>query len=693
MVGGIVLFICGGLFGCSNEDGVVGERGHVPEPSPASVEVSVPVSTSESSPFASPVFRRGLEAWRRPHSIGACANCHTPDAYDLAFFNYSDSVILRRAMGQQASVDDAKAIVELVHYLRDRHKIRPVDVTKYDFLQPGGQVVPGARMIDRDMNFYLLLRQRGLRVAQKERIVTLEEAIKARNEILALDLRTVPIGLRVNAWTSDGFRGDQFFTLQKWIPEIPRHPKPGSEEEWYNLQNQYIENPTPRTLWAYVDRTEELTDHLNLIDATAMGGAERVGAWLKHYRAVQIGGQIMRTNDTRFPDAYTLSDQEILSLSQNQSKDHANLVHSRIDSLWGSGSPERGARGWYETNGAPEFLDVKLRQGNYRLDANLNQCVWNWLGMVYDGTLQFSAASNRAEYFFELCFKGTGLLAGQEGVPPGASSDVFSYHASFMNLYLWTYAAYGNDNRFHGSINPQRTNFEYWTDSINARYLGTIPTMPRISPPGYFDHLRVFYSNIARIKIFSLMEMVRNHGVNTNDRDAIQELMANVERIREWDPPETLQPVSAAIGEIFAPHVKTYGEGGDYKDFEQALGWPDFNRHSLYQPIVHIPVSRLESKPLIIPESSYATAPDGPFGPVYANKCAGCHGENAEGRIDKNHPEIIYPNITNVPLDRLRAVVRAGLPAPLVSMPNFTEQEVTDTDLEHMAAAFEGQGK
>lgn len=59
----------------------------------------------------------GLEVWRKPGIIledAACNDCHAPDALDLAFFDFGDDNIMRRAEPHVGN-EDAQKIVGLIH--------------------------------------------------------------------------------------------------------------------------------------------------------------------------------------------------------------------------------------------------------------------------------------------------------------------------------------------------------------------------------------------------------------------------------------------------------------------------------------------------------------------------------------------------------------------------------------------------
>src|SRR5262249_54960816 len=101
---------------------------------------------------ADEAYARGLKAWRTQGSVdnNACVFCHGPDAMDLAYLGYSDAQMYRRGFTHvdQAIIDD---VVDMVHALRAKFNItQPSDPAKTRPFQPGGEVLPGSTMAERD---------------------------------------------------------------------------------------------------------------------------------------------------------------------------------------------------------------------------------------------------------------------------------------------------------------------------------------------------------------------------------------------------------------------------------------------------------------------------------------------------------------------------------------------------------------
>ncbi|MEM9188734.1 MAG: cytochrome c [Myxococcota bacterium] len=201
--------------------------------------------------------REGLIAWRKPDSHGvACANCHTPDAFDLAILGYPDDAILRRARLHLGPNDSAN-VVNLVHAQRRRFNIgRPCSVDYRPF-QPGGDVLPGATPAEQDLSFANELVSREFDV-MVGRVETLEDARQAFQELADTDLRRLPIGIALPRWTEDGFNGDDHHSLNDYISPLGRVPN--DPEQWYALSDRYVADPSDDNFMELYTRFMESTN-------------------------------------------------------------------------------------------------------------------------------------------------------------------------------------------------------------------------------------------------------------------------------------------------------------------------------------------------------------------------------------------------------------------------------------------------
>lgn len=189
-------------------------------------------------------FRAGLAVWRRPDAHGAaCASCHSPDAIDLAVIAYPDDAIMRRGLAHLSPVQ-MTAIVDLVHAQRRRFGITRPCSRDWRPFQPGGEVLPGATPAEQERSFWSELQARGILVATST-IATAADAERAWQQLAALDLRTLRLGIPLPRWTEDRFDGDEHRSINDWMPAFPRRPVDG---RWYQMVDAYLADPTDARL-------------------------------------------------------------------------------------------------------------------------------------------------------------------------------------------------------------------------------------------------------------------------------------------------------------------------------------------------------------------------------------------------------------------------------------------------------------
>jgi len=199
-------------------------------------------------------YRRGMASWRTPDHEGiACANCHSPDALDLAVIGYPDDAILRRA-GLHVSPEDGAHIVDLVHAQRRRFNIgRPCD-RGWRPLQPGGEPLPGETPVEQDLAFADELVARGYKLVTG-RVETLADAYEVMDELVETDLRRLPVGIPFPRWTEDGFNGDAHSTINDYLMGVGRVPN--DHDDWYALEDRYVANPSQRHFFEVVHRMQD----------------------------------------------------------------------------------------------------------------------------------------------------------------------------------------------------------------------------------------------------------------------------------------------------------------------------------------------------------------------------------------------------------------------------------------------------
>lgn len=259
----------------------------------------------------------GLQTFRYRGNGGACVGCHAPDGYDLARVGYSDADIRRRAIKH---VDDARTeiLVNYVHALRQKFQMtRVLHPAKYRPEQPAFDAfeasTPGLEVTDpkaqeeRDFAFTQSLVNQYKLLWATGKIDSLAKAKQAYDEIHALDLRTVRLGIPFDHLSEDGWHGNEHLSVFEWYPGIPTAAAADKEAAWQGLMDAYIANPTDDALWAMFDGIDALT----VCDADLSGQGDpnyysRACDWMRlKYRSLQVVQHMMRNETVAYPDVFS----------------------------------------------------------------------------------------------------------------------------------------------------------------------------------------------------------------------------------------------------------------------------------------------------------------------------------------------------------------------------------------------------
>ena len=237
------------------------------------------------------VIDEGLTIWRKSgdpnkDNGAACANCHSPDGLDLAYFDFSKGAILRRGEPHVGKEDAAK-IAAMIEAVRDKYQItEPKDFLLDRPFQPGGAVLPGASVQERDLAFGRQLQDMGYRFATVP-VLNIEEALIQKEEWLSkVDPRTLKIGMPLNRWSEDPHRGEEHASIADWLPDLGFMPSREVEEDWYALHDLYLENPTDENFMLMYDAVEAYTDH------PFQGNGKSL--MLKKYKSVLVAQHMFR---------------------------------------------------------------------------------------------------------------------------------------------------------------------------------------------------------------------------------------------------------------------------------------------------------------------------------------------------------------------------------------------------------------
>ncbi len=336
----------------------------------------------------------GLQVWRTVGKRGACANCHGPMPADLGRLAYRDSTILRRAVGQEIDTASAQRVVKMVHAVRAKYGMQEFCDTGARLFQPGGELLPGATELERDIAYNDELKAHGVDLDTP--VTSAERARAVVSSILSLDIKRVRVAFPMNRWTEDAFHGDLHNTLAEWIPEYPREPKPGSEATWYALHDKYITDPSMDNLWAIADAMPSLTTA-----APTAGDEMKSTGWMaEKYRSVLIGQHMLLGNVADY-QVYTDADKAQVAEGAAGSKDVFKNGWADRDALWSAGEAARhimrvGDLDATMHNDFPLFVQEKAGMDFKTLQRDTMRFAipWFYMGQMFDPAMAFTNNGN-----------------------------------------------------------------------------------------------------------------------------------------------------------------------------------------------------------------------------------------------------------------------------------------------------------
>jgi mono/diheme cytochrome c family protein len=482
-----------------------------PNAAPAPYCLSRPEATWTADQIQT-ALTNGITAWRTPGTVdgNACSFCHGPDPMDLAFIGYTDSQMYRRAFSHigQPTID---AIIDMVHALRAKYQITaPPNPLTYRPFQPGGDVLPGSSSMERDQAFGQELSDMGLTLMGAP-INSVATAQKAWQELSAINLRQLKVGIPLNKYTEDIFNNDGVVppcpdlhecddhgTIADWITDAPVLTA-ATAPAFYAVQDAYLANPT-----------------LENIVAVLRAGPRDNTSWFKNkYLSVQIANYLFRQQAGGMPllDSLPATPGYTVPFPVDQ-------MGYLLNSIWMVGANQRDFihnDGATLTVGGGKFnvpADTIPGLAVNNANAQLTRIIvpWFWLGFSLDpSTLNVEAdyVAEGDEYFTQETFLDNGS---------------YPIHGAFIvSKRTVSVMGYGTNPL------PRSPN----VFPFSHPDLGKFPVTPLVMRSGYFPELTNFaeQKNFNVINNYQIMYMPSD---NATHKALFETYTANMYRMFLW---------------------------------------------------------------------------------------------------------------------------------------------------------------
>ncbi|MDX2019712.1 MAG: hypothetical protein SF187_05680 [Deltaproteobacteria bacterium] len=408
-------------------------------------DLVVPIAKDVADPFANQEFRQGLLAWRRPNRRGACVHCHSFDASCLARVGFAPDVIAAKATAEGASPADAEAIAKLVSYQRARFTIdAPLDPLQFRLLPRNAEIEAATTTHEKEAVLFGHLETQGLAIAKPGAITTVEQAERARDQLLNLDLRQLPTAIKFPLLSSSGIHGPEHVRIFEWLPSFATIPEPAAAKRAFEAQNAYISDPKPLTFWRAVEET------LRTATARALTPIPEVLA--KHarsqYRALQVIAFMLQRGSFDFPDPSA-------GLADVVKADREKLFNRNLVFAWAAvDSDFASTNTWTQLPpdyraGTCEGNDCAFGDGRIDADPGSPHPGQAHLGWWWD-----LAAYRRSLFWLHTMMDPPGLfnthvsgLAEQDLWSKG-QMETMATHRLLVSIWRFVHRHYGADSRF-----------------------------------------------------------------------------------------------------------------------------------------------------------------------------------------------------------------------------------------------------
>lgn len=436
------------------------------------------------------VLADGLIDWRTPDGNGiSCAQCHGPAGYDVAVFSF-DQLDLRRATAPH--LDDAAAdrIFKMIELHRRNYPPADglKDVTTFRPFQPTGVVLGGATspQEQRDAAFGNYAASQFLYA--QGRIDTLAKALAARDQLVSLDVDSVPIGIAFNRWSESVSRqgSAEGGSVAEWLPGIGQQILAQHAAVFEALEDAYVANPTDANFWALFHK----------IDAWALPDPHNVGPvidpnWIRISRDQLKSNLVFQHDELRKSEGITgwVTGRNTARPFQDQEGQGSNLAF-----FWDVADSARILM-------SKPFAEMPVRhqesmwlnpalsaEAAKREQINALRNTWFYLGWTMDHSLFFSGNSNATrsgEYFI------TQLWAEKMRTHQVFFNTVHAVKRGFM-------PGGWNTGNSGGSV-------QYFT-SHKSYYLGYSKYKIGNDAPGYSGSAATYKNQLANsVRLFALL--------------------------------------------------------------------------------------------------------------------------------------------------------------------------------------------
>jgi len=474
-----------------------------------------PWQTASAAPYDQAKIDAGIAVWQdQLDSRGrSCAECHGgPDAFDLAFFNFTAPDIRRRGTPNHVGAVDTEKIVELVQELRKKYDItNPKDPRTTRVFQPGGAPLPGANPTERDAAFLQALQTKMPTLATG----TIDTAAKAETgiaELLAYDMRTEPIGILFPIWSEDMLFGLEHGRITDWIADEGMIPNNATARATIKTAKMaYIADPTEAKFWTMYNTIKN-----NASVRSTVTDSNQRGLWSDKYFNSLIGSHDIKMTQLGLP----------------RIMDKANTRHTQIN---GTSLVFPTFQIGDNVNTVGSF-STEIRSG---IDTSITdehhvsagKDAWWWVGFMYNNS--FEHEPERHEYFPNSLASNASPRRVDQGSGYYVGHALFTRAKSDFSIFRRVNPVTGVASRFgDGGANPMAPFGASPAIGIS------LPINPDTAPAAMW--------------------------ANTTHKDQYKRLAINFTKIRLYAAKKQFQDDVAAG--LYIPTTFGYNEMGDWND-------------------------------------------------------------------------------------------------------------------------------